>query len=66
MTAPRPITTTAHKIYLANGAYVDWDGDMEAVKLTAENGQDALEVIFLDPHAMHLLLRWWHQLSERD
>ena len=61
----RPITETPQKIYLSDGAYVDWDENMQAVKLTAENGVDALEAIYLDPHAMHLLLRWWHHLSDK-
>lgn len=59
---PEPITQTKYKVYLGDGAFVDWDEGLQQVKLTAENGLEATNAIYLEAHAMGHLAVWWEML----
>lgn len=49
-----------HKTYLGDGVYVDFDGYQ--LVLTAENGIQAHDTIFLEPPVMQALLNFWGRL----
>ena len=51
------------KIQLSKGVFAEWNALMRAVEVTEDGYEN--QAIYLDAHAMHLLLRWWHQLSEK-
>ena len=61
---PEQITETTHKRYLGDGAYVDWDNDLGQIKLTAENGVQATNTVYLNPSAIHELADWFTQLKK--
>lgn len=57
-----PLTRTNWKMYLGDGAFVDYDENLQVVKLTAENGLEATNTIFLGPNELGELIRWWSKL----
>lgn len=58
------ITQTPRKIYLGDGAYVDFHEGLNQVKLTAEDGIMATNVVYLDANGMMQLIRWWRLLID--
>lgn len=52
---------SAHKDYLGDGVYVDFDGF--ALVLTAENGLSVQETIVLEPEVYAALLRYVERLK---
>jgi len=58
------ITNMGHKMYLTDGAYVDYDGF--AVHLTTENGLRVDNRVVLEPEAMVQLFHWAKNLGQLD
>lgn len=59
-----PITQGKYKTYLGDTVYADLDegGRGGVVKLTPENGIEALNVIYLDGVLLETLIEWYKRL----
>jgi hypothetical protein len=56
------MTKNNNKTYLGDGAYAEWDG--HAVILTAENGIETTDTIYLEPDAFKTLREWYETLAD--
>lgn len=63
-TQPRPGPQDIHREYLGDGVYACVDRGM--VRLTAENGIEATNVIFLEPSVVDALLGWMKRHGVRS
>jgi hypothetical protein len=56
------MTTTYEKRYLGDGAYAAFDG--YGVWLTAENGIEATDRVYLEPGVYAALVRYWEDMHD--
>lgn len=49
------------KIYLGDGAYAEFDG--QGINVTAENGREVLDTVYLDPLAFKTLLEFAKEMG---
>lgn len=54
---------TYNKVYLGDGAYARFDG--YGVTLTAENGIEATDSVYLEPEVFAALLDYWERVHAR-
>ena len=54
------MTTNYDKVYLGDGAYAQFDG--YGVSVTAENGIEATDTVYLEPEVYDALVKYWNDV----